>query len=600
MTSCPQCSRPVPEGALYCYFDGRSLVGAAGPAAPGRFSLPFALPSGRACASFDALARACLDDWETAVRLLADGSLSDFLHQIGRPDLANEARAAALAPDADAALDEMLRGWPGCDLPPAALRIEPSRLDLGRLVVGQSGDCFLRLRNAGAGLLHGTASCDVPWLAVGDGPGGSSRHFSIYGKGTIPIRIVGKALRASTRPLVGRIAVVCNGGREVVEVNAQVPPLPFPQGVLAGAETPRQIAERAKARPHEAAPLFESGAVAAWYAANGMSYPVEGEPASGVAAVQQFFEALGLSAPPRIVLGETVLALVGRQGAAIEHTLTLTTAEHRPIFAHASSDQPWLAVRGVRLDGGNAHIDLSIAAVPERPGQTLQAKLTVQGNGRQQFDVPVSLRVEATSAAIPDGIAPTTPPVWSPLPDKPSPRLISAATPTPSSRRVWLLAVPLGLLALLAVAGTLVAVAVSRPVERPVVSVQAPPVLPTPPPSKEPEETPPEDIPPRPPVRPVRPALVIRPNSVGSSPILLPQLETARGRTGLLYRHDRQYGRASRRGQGENLGHLQSSRQWPTDADLARRSGRLQRQGRHLHHQANRPDAAISMRCTPP
>jgi hypothetical protein len=73
---------------------------------------------------------------------------------------------------------------------------------------------------------------------------------------------------------------------------------PFPEGILAGVVSPQQLIEAVQATPVEAAPLFNSGAVAEWYRANGWVYPVQGPRAAGVDAVFQFLKANGLSLPP--------------------------------------------------------------------------------------------------------------------------------------------------------------------------------------------------------------------------------------------------------------------------------------------------------------
>ena len=54
--------------------------------------------------------------------------------------------------------------------------------------------------------------------------------------------------------------------------------------------------------------------MAAWYAANGWAYPVQGPASTGLAAVQQFFEALGLTAPPKVEISDRSLTLFGKPG----------------------------------------------------------------------------------------------------------------------------------------------------------------------------------------------------------------------------------------------------------------------------------------------
>jgi hypothetical protein len=179
-----------------------------------------------------------------------------------------------------------------------------------------------------------------------------------------------------------------------------VPVKPFPTGVLAGAVTPRKIAEKARAAPKEAAVFFENGAVQQWYKDNGWIYPVQGPSASGLAAVQQFFEALGLTPPPKVRLSINSLSLEGYAGGSLRSSLEVTTPEKRPIYAHGSSDQAWLKVGRPQLKGRTVTLPLAVPAVPNCPGEVLQAKLTVTSNGNQRFEVPISLAIAGSAAAV--------------------------------------------------------------------------------------------------------------------------------------------------------------------------------------------------------
>ncbi len=190
------------------------------------------------------------------------------------------------------------------------------------------------------------------------------------------------------------MVVESNGGSVSVTVRAEVPTMPFAQGVLAGATTPRQLAEKAKAAPREAAAFFENGTVQQWYQDNGWTYPVQGPNASGLGAVQQFFEALGLAKAPRVEMAESAIFLRGKPGEKLRHNLVVRSTEKRPVFAHARSDQPWLMVGLVQLQGATATVLLEVSPVPQRPGQTLQANVTVTANGNQQFVLPVTLTVD--------------------------------------------------------------------------------------------------------------------------------------------------------------------------------------------------------------
>ncbi len=283
----------------------------------------------------------------------------------------------------------------------------PDEIVLGRLRVGAPVRRELHIINEGMGLLHGSVSSDVPWLVVGQGEGYSRKLFSCLNETTIPVQVRGRALRASLQVQIGRLIIESSGGTAIISVQTEVLPQTFAAGVLAGARTPRQLAEKARKSPKEAARLFETGAVARWYKDNGWTYPIEDDSSAGLAAVQQFFDALGLSSPPALKLSETAVSLKGKAGEQVLHAIRLSTSEKRPVYARAVSDQPWLVVTSVDLEGGSANVRLSIPVVPDSPGTVLRANLLITGNSRQKFQVPIRLRVTARrrSAAVLSGFA---------------------------------------------------------------------------------------------------------------------------------------------------------------------------------------------------
>jgi hypothetical protein len=397
--TCSKCSRVNPAEALYCYYDG-DVLGVhphdSGPVNSGAqpFPNPFVFPSGQVCRNFDQLALACLEQWPAAVELLRQGDLVSFLQGLGRADLAQAAREGARFPDADRGLDLLLGRLPTGVLEPARLRVEPCDLNLGLLRVGEDRLVELRLVNQGMRLLYGSVACaDGVWLGLGDGPGGPGKLFQFWHELVLPVHVRGRHLHASSRPQEARLVVESNGGTATVVVHAEVPIRPFTEGVLAGARSPRQLAEKAKALPSEAAALFESRAVADWYKVNGWTYPVQGPPATGVGAVQQFFEALGLTPPPRVEISEPAVVLHGNVGDRLGYRLKVLSPEKRPVYAHATCNRPWLEVGRVRQNGSSATIPLAVPAVPDRVGETLTAQVTVTANGRQKFVVPVTLEV---------------------------------------------------------------------------------------------------------------------------------------------------------------------------------------------------------------
>jgi hypothetical protein len=439
---CRTCSRVNPAEAQYCFHDGTSLDGHGPHAGPMRagalfFRQPFVFPSGVSCRTFDELALACQGSWQAARDLLEQGYLERFLGGLGRADLALAAREAARFPDRDRGLDEFLAKLPSKALHPPSLNVEPLQINLGVLKLGQDRRFALRLRNGGMRLLYGTVTCvDSIWLTVGDAPGGPRKLFQFADDSTIPVHVVGRRLRAGNKPLEGKLLVESNGGVETVLVRAEVPVTPFPAGALAGALSPRQIAEKAKASPREAALLFEQGAVERWYQSNGWTYPVQGPAASGISAVQQFFEALGLTTPPRVEISEQAVHLLGHVGERLEHELRVETQEKRPVYAHAVSDQPWLRIGPIALEGRSATIPLEVPAVPPRPGEHLQGRVTVTANGNQRFWVSVLLSVGERLAATRTAKSTVRSAIQAAPPVAPTAQAISAipyATPAPQS-----------------------------------------------------------------------------------------------------------------------------------------------------------------------
>ncbi|HZY86592.1 MAG TPA: hypothetical protein VFE78_17290 [Gemmataceae bacterium] len=400
--TCIKCSRANPADAVYCYFDGFVLSAHGrngGPVAVGAqaFASPFVFPGGRTCRSFDELALACQEEWAAARDLLRDGYLERFFGGLGRVDLARAAQEAARFPDADRGLDQLLTKLPGDVLEEPKLRVEPQSVSLGVLKVGEERRFDLHLENAGMRLLYGSVSCaDNVWLALGEAPGSSEKLFQFGHESVIPVHVRGDRLRANNKPVEARLLVESNGGAATVVVRAEVPVKPFPAGALGGAKSPRQVAEKAKAAPKEAALLFEDGSVERWYKDNGWTYPVQGPASSGLAAVQQFFEALGLTPAPKVQISERKVVLQGNPGDQLSHALEVKSEEKRPVYAHAVSDQPWLEVGRAKLNGRTATIRLAVPAVPHKPGETLTARLTVQSNGNQRFVVPVTLQVGVT------------------------------------------------------------------------------------------------------------------------------------------------------------------------------------------------------------
>ena len=402
---CPQCACKNPLEASFCYFDGADSARhrRSGPVQAGTvvFSEPFVFANGDTCKNFNQLAMGCQRNWEIARDLLTQGVISAFLQTIGRKDLAKFAGQCRDALDADQALDQLLEKFPVDVLQPAKLAVEPTQVNLGQVrPTGEAGFDLL-LSNQGLRLLIGTVSTDCDWLVLGDGPGQKQKMFQTIGEGEthVPVKVKGPKLRAGAKPFVGRLMVESNAGTSSVKIQLSVPILPFPQGNLQGAVTPRELAVKARESPKDAAPLFEAGAVGDWYKSNGWIYPVDGPSGSGLGAVQQYFEALGLTKPPRLEISEDRLAFQGTMGERIAGRLQVSTPDKRPVFAHAWCDQPWVTFADPQFQGAMVRLPFEVA-IPPQPGETLQAKIMIRGNGNQRFQVPVTLSVDNVFVAI--------------------------------------------------------------------------------------------------------------------------------------------------------------------------------------------------------
>ncbi|MBY0528113.1 MAG: hypothetical protein K2R98_32250 [Gemmataceae bacterium] len=435
--TCRHCSRINPADARYCYYDGIALTNGHGePAGPLQVSAqafpnPIVLPSGQVCQNFDQLALACWKDWKGAIEALKEGDLANFLSGIGRADLAKAAREAARAVDPVQGLNDFLGKLPGNALAAPKLAVEPTELSLGVLKIGENRKGQLRLVNQGMRLVTGRIFCEnCLWLSLGDASGVQEKVFHFGSDMDLPLFVRGNLLAANSKPIEGRLIVESNGGRAVVSIRVEVPVKPFAAGVAAGALTVRQFAEKAKKQPREVAPLFENGSVARWYKENGWAYPVQGPTTSGLGAIQQYFEALGLAKPPRVEISQTQLVLTGKPGETLRHQLEVRTRERKFVYALAASNEPWLHVECPPMSSQTAPILLSLT-VPDHASEPLEARVAVRANGAQRFVVLVKVEIAgARRAAAPMPVAELIPPAPLRAATLPMPPGFASAPPT--------------------------------------------------------------------------------------------------------------------------------------------------------------------------
>lgn len=428
---CRDCQRVNPDEASYCYYDGKPLRASRGAAdgasidfATWTFPSPFVFGNGVKAGTFPQLALACRSNPAEAMEVLRSGFLHSFFGSLGRIDLAMAAQAAAKEPDADRGLDALIGKLPGAALTDAKLVVTPEEIKLGTMKVGADTQLELKLSNEGQRLLHGKATIDgCPWLGLGDSAS-NEKLFQFFEDFKLPIAVRGSLFRANNQPQKAEILIETNGGDFIIGVEVSVPVQPFPDGSLAGSTSPRQLAEKAKANSRDAAVLIENGAVKRWYESNGWSYPIKGPTATGVAAVQQFFELLGLVKPPKMTLAQQEVTLAGKPGQKAEQALTVQTQEKRHAIAFATSDAPWLKIGKTLFRNQTATIPLVVESIPGEDGQSMSALVKVSANGNTHFDVPVTLLIGDPPHFPVQASVPTTTPAAAPTavtPPAPSP-----------------------------------------------------------------------------------------------------------------------------------------------------------------------------------
>jgi hypothetical protein len=394
--ACPRCRRTNPREAAFCYFDGAALQpGSPQQAAALQLPREFAFPSGRRCRSFDTLVEGCYYEWEDARVLLRRGDFTRFLGLIGRVDLARAAQEALrLTDDDDLALHHFLANLPVGHVKGPRLDLQPRRLILGALRPGESRLAQLTLSNTGKGLLQGkvTVSDGQEWLRVAEGHDGTTAEIKAAKQQQINLRIDPAPGLTAPHSYTGTLTVITNGGVSEVPVSLDLRPHPFPLPPFQGATTPRELAERMRSIPKQAVPLLEKGEISRWFQRNGWNYPVSGVTAPGVAAVQQFFEGMGLSKPPPVQLTRSELSYTITSPKPVLGEVTLRTPARKWVFAQADSDVPWIRVRTPNVSGPQeTTLAFEIDPTLVEPDHVHEGRLTVLANAGQRL----ALRIRA-------------------------------------------------------------------------------------------------------------------------------------------------------------------------------------------------------------
>ncbi len=396
---CPRCQRANPNDAIYCWFDGVVLNQTAAPAAlsPSQLPLEFVFPSGRSCRTYDDLVEGCHADWEDARDLLHRGDFGRYLARIGRMDLVRAAQEAQAQTDPDIALQNFLSSLPGSQVQGLGPRLDlsPRRLMLGTMRAGGQRQAHVMVSNKGKGLLQGKirVSEGEGWLKIEGVDGERELPLKTTRDQEVTLRVEPHGLPAG-QSYSGKLTVVTNGGVAEAPVRFDLEAAPFAKPPFQGAASARELAERMRANPKPAGPLLESGEVAQWFAANGWSYPVAGTPARGVAAVQQFFECMGLSKPPTLELSHNEFRLQCEAPQTVRGQLTLRTPARKWVYAQAVGDQPWLRVTTPNVSGPQ-QTAISFEADSTLMGDDAvqEGLLQISANAGQRFLVRVQVEV---------------------------------------------------------------------------------------------------------------------------------------------------------------------------------------------------------------
>jgi len=187
-----------------------------------------------------------------------------------------------------------------------------------------------------------------------------------------------------------------NGGTVEVPVELEVSPLPFPAEPFRGITEPKYLAAQMRLHAKEAARLLREGVVRQWFETNHWVWPVAGDTAPGVAAVQQFYEGLGVNKPPRLeVEPAEIHCTVQSEEERPEFAVLFRSPDPKWVYARITTTEPWLTVDRETIYGPQ-HAVFSLTVLPtELPGPgRYETVVQIQGNGGQRLQLPVRVQYE--------------------------------------------------------------------------------------------------------------------------------------------------------------------------------------------------------------
>jgi hypothetical protein len=409
MHVCPRCQRANPDVAVFCHHDGAELVPAHGggpAAAAGRLLTPLFFPSGKRCSTFDELVQNCHEDWAVARTMLSEGIFAKFMASIGRLDLSQIAKEAATQSDLDLGLTTFLSGLPETQPRKPRLELSPRRLILGKFGPGETRYVHFLIINQGTGVLRGTLSLvqedeDGPrWLRLATDLQATQCGIHATRQQDVNLFIDTTGL-VTGQKYAGKITIISNGGVVEVPVRLDLGGQAFERAPFQGVSSPREMAERMRQQPKAAVAALESGEVAKWFRTNGWTYPVQGPAARGVAAVQQFFECMGLSRPPVVQVSEPDVHMTPEYPELVRWQVSLFTTTRKWVYAQIDSDVPWLTVVTPSISGPQQapfafEVDSSLMEV----NRVYWGQIHILANAGQTLSVRVRVDVQRRRSSL--------------------------------------------------------------------------------------------------------------------------------------------------------------------------------------------------------
>lgn len=386
MRRCPRCERANPPEAAFCHNDGVPLDTLHLPNGD-RFRREWRFPSGRACRTLDEFVEGCLVEWIEARNALVRRDFVHFFDEINRGDLSRLVPPAE--PDAELALQAFLEKLPSHVKASPALDVVPRRLHVPDVARSDERRVKLTIVNRGSGILIGEVIVTegAGWLQP------STNRVRARPEQAIELIINAKSLPA-TGSYFARVQVRTNGGTvEVpVQVDLSIRGAPFQGFYVSDAQ---DLAKLMVSKPKMAAKWFADGLVERLFEKERWDYPLAGKPmAPSLGAVQQYFEALGLSHVPKVSLDVVGFEVTCEYPEVITRAITLSTTSKKWVYAFVVSGSLWLKPRESAVAGGRqVDVLFDIDSEMMEPGATHEGVLHLTVNGGVEHTVWVRVDV---------------------------------------------------------------------------------------------------------------------------------------------------------------------------------------------------------------